>query len=58
MIVDKLRQIVDLYVGDGALQAVYVVKEGVYLVWRKLAGVYHAWFHDQGWSHDRGWFHS
>lgn len=58
MIVTKLRNIGDLSIGDRPLQAVYVVKNGVHLVWRKLAGVYHAWFHDQGWSHDRGWFHS
>lgn len=57
MIVDKLRQIVDLYVGDGALQAVYVVKEGVFLVWRRMSRVF-AWFHDIGWHHDKGWFHS
>lgn len=57
MIVDKLRQIVDLYVGDGALQAVYVVKEGVYLVWRRMSRVY-AWFHDIGWHSDKGWFHN
>ena len=57
MIVNKLRQIVDLYVGDGALQAVYVVKEGVYLVWRRMSRVF-AWFHDIGWHRDKGWFHS
>lgn len=57
MIVDKLRQIVDLYVGDGALQAVYVVKEGVYLVWRRMSRVF-AWFHDIGWHSDKGWFHN
>lgn len=57
MIVDKLRQIVDLYVGDGALQAVYVVKDGVHLVWRRMSRVF-AWFHDIGWHHDKGWFHS
>ena len=57
MIVDKLRQIVDLYVGDGALQAVYVVKEGVFLVWRRTTRLF-AWFHDRGWSRDKGWFHS
>ena len=57
MIVDKLRQIVDLYVGDGAVQAVYVVKEGVYLVWRRMSRVF-AWFHDIGWHRDKGWFHN
>jgi hypothetical protein len=58
MIVEKLRNIGDLSIGQRGLQAVYVVKNGVHLVWRKLAGVYSAWFHHYGWSHDRGWFHS
>jgi len=58
MIVEKLREIGGLSIGKRGLQAVYVVKEGVHLAWRKIIGVYNAWFHDQGWSHDSGWFHS
>lgn len=57
MIVDKLKNIVDLSVGRRGLQAVYVVQNGVYLVWRKATRVL-AWFHDHGWTHDKGWFHN
>ena len=57
MIVDKLRNIVDLYIGPRPMQAVYVVKDGVSLVWRRVGRIF-AWFHDRGWHHDKGWFHS
>ena len=57
MIVDKLKNIVDLSVGRRGLQAVYVIQNGVYLVWRKATRVL-AWFHDHGWTHDKGWFHN
>lgn len=57
MIVEKLRNIGDLYIGQRPLQAVYVVKEGVHLIWRRTTRLF-AWFHDRGWSRDKGWFHS
>lgn len=57
MIIEKLRQIGDLSIGQRGLQAVYVVKDGVHLVWLKVTRVYAAWFHNRGWSHSRGWFH-
>lgn len=57
MIVEKLRNIGDLSIGQRGLQAVYVVKNGVHLVWRKATRIF-AWFHDRGWFHDKGWFHS
>lgn len=57
MIVDKLKNIVDLSVGRRGLQAVYVVKAGVYLIWRKMSRVL-GWFHDEGWTHNKGWFHN
>lgn len=57
MIVEKLRTIGNLSVGQRGLQAVYVVKNGVRLVWEKLKHL-GAWFHSEGWFRDRGWFHN
>lgn len=58
MIVEHLRNIGDLSIGQRGLQAVYVVlQDGVHLVWRKMSRIF-AWFHDRGWHHDKGWFHS
>lgn len=57
MIIEKLREVGDLSIGRRGLQAVYVVKDGVHLAWRKITRVF-AWFHDRGWTHDKGWFHN
>lgn len=57
MIVEKLREIGDLSVGQRSIQAVYVVKATCRLVWDKTSRI-SAWFHDRGWHHDKGWFHS
>lgn len=57
MIIEKLREVGDLSIGRRGLQAVYVVKDGVHLAWRKITRVF-AWFHDRGWVRDKGWFHN